>query len=271
MSSIAQGFAEAVGNTPLIRLGTFSEETGCEILAKAEFSNPGGSVKDRVAAAILGEATKATTRGGVGEAGAGAGAGASAPPSLRPGGLVAEGTAGSTGVSLAMLSPCFGVRAAAASSRALLPAQRTESRASALLPRPLCAFQSHTPRSTPRVPALPAHPRATDCTQKNVSSETAGVRASLRATAAMQTAQMRCGTAKALRRRCVRIACGPAAAAGETIARGLVARIHLRLLCCGLTPRAPSARSAHKRPQGPEGRGLVRPRPQRAPRQVRAP
>ena len=81
-----------------------------QILAKAEFSNPGGSVKDRVAAAILGEATKTTTRGGVGEAGAGAGA--SAPPSLRPGGLVAEGTAGSTGVSLAMLSPCFGVRAA---------------------------------------------------------------------------------------------------------------------------------------------------------------
>ena len=75
-----------------------------QILAKAEFSNPGGSVKDRVAAAILAEATASTT-----EAGAGAGARASL---LRPGGLVAEGTAGSTGVSLAMLSPCFGVRAA---------------------------------------------------------------------------------------------------------------------------------------------------------------
>ena len=46
---IKNGFVDAVGNTPLIRLNSFSEETGCEILGKAEFLNPGGSVKDRAA------------------------------------------------------------------------------------------------------------------------------------------------------------------------------------------------------------------------------
>ena len=49
--SIRNGFAEAIGNTPLIRLNHFSEQTGCEILGKAEFMNPGGSVKDRAARA----------------------------------------------------------------------------------------------------------------------------------------------------------------------------------------------------------------------------
>ena len=58
MSSIARGFAGAVGNTPLIRLGILSEETGCEILAKAEFMNPGGSVKDRAALAIIEDADR---------------------------------------------------------------------------------------------------------------------------------------------------------------------------------------------------------------------
>ena len=49
--NIRQGFAAAIGNTPLIRLNRFSDETGCEILGKAEFMNPGGSVKDRAARA----------------------------------------------------------------------------------------------------------------------------------------------------------------------------------------------------------------------------
>jgi cysteine synthase A len=50
---IKHGFVDAVGNTPLIRLNSFSEETGCEILGKAEFLNPGGSVKDRAALYII--------------------------------------------------------------------------------------------------------------------------------------------------------------------------------------------------------------------------
>ena len=50
---IKRGFVEAIGNTPLIRLNSFSDETGCEILGKAEFLNPGGSVKDRAALYII--------------------------------------------------------------------------------------------------------------------------------------------------------------------------------------------------------------------------
>ena len=75
------GFAEAVGNTPLIRLKTLSEETGCEILGKAEFMNPGGSVKDRAALWMSAEAEKSGQ--------------------LLPGGTVVEGTAGNTGIGIA--------------------------------------------------------------------------------------------------------------------------------------------------------------------------
>jgi len=78
---ITNGFAGTVGNTPLIRLRGVSEETGCEILGKAEFMNPGGSVKDRAARAIIADAE---ARG-----------------ELRPGGAVVEGTAGNTGIGLA--------------------------------------------------------------------------------------------------------------------------------------------------------------------------
>jgi cysteine synthase A len=78
---ITHGFAGTVGNTPLIRLRGVSEETGCEILGKAEFMNPGGSVKDRAARAIVMDAEQ---RG-----------------ELRPGGSVVEGTAGNTGIGLA--------------------------------------------------------------------------------------------------------------------------------------------------------------------------
>jgi cysteine synthase A len=78
---IKDGFIGTVGNTPLIRLRTFSEETGCEILGKAEFMNPGGSVKDRAALGII-EAAEAEGR-------------------LKPGGTVVEGTAGNTGIGLA--------------------------------------------------------------------------------------------------------------------------------------------------------------------------
>jgi cysteine synthase A len=79
--SISKGFVGAVGNTPLIRLRGASEATGCEILGKAEFMNPGGSVKDRAARGIIEDAE---TRG-----------------VLKPGGIVVEGTAGNTGIGLA--------------------------------------------------------------------------------------------------------------------------------------------------------------------------
>ncbi len=78
---VRNGFVEAVGNTPLIRLEDLSEATGCEILGKAEFMNPGGSVKDRAAWWIIREHEK---RG-----------------ALRPGGTVVEGTAGNTGIGIA--------------------------------------------------------------------------------------------------------------------------------------------------------------------------
>jgi cysteine synthase len=84
------GFVGAVGNTPLIRLRRASEETACEILGKAEFMNPGGSVKDRAAAAIVADAER---RG-----------------QLRPGGTVVEGTAGNTGIGLAHVCNARGYR-----------------------------------------------------------------------------------------------------------------------------------------------------------------
>src|SRR3954462_14336030 len=79
--SIADGFTGSVGNTPLIRLRRVSEETGCEILGKAEFMTPGGSVKDRAARAIVLAAEKSGA--------------------LPPKGTVVEGTAGNTGIGLA--------------------------------------------------------------------------------------------------------------------------------------------------------------------------
>lgn len=88
--AIRDGFAGAVGNTPLIRLRTFSDETGCEILGKAEFLNPGGSVKDRAALYIVEDAER---RG-----------------ALRPGGTVVEGTAGNTGIGLAHICNARGYR-----------------------------------------------------------------------------------------------------------------------------------------------------------------
>src|SRR5246127_2036930 len=87
---IAADLAGAIGNTPLIRLNRASEATGCEILGKAEFMNPGQSVKDRAALYIIRDAE---TRG-----------------LLRPGGLIVEGTAGNTGIGLAMVGSALGYR-----------------------------------------------------------------------------------------------------------------------------------------------------------------
>lgn len=88
--TIRNGVVEAIGNTPLIRLKRASEETGCEILGKAEFMNPGQSVKDRAALAIIRDAEK---RG-----------------ALRPGGVIVEGTAGNTGIGLALVGNALGYR-----------------------------------------------------------------------------------------------------------------------------------------------------------------
>jgi cysteine synthase len=90
IQDIRRGFAAAIGNTPLIRLDRFSEETGCEILGKAEFMNPGGSVKDRAALAIIEDAERSGR--------------------LKPGGTVVEGTAGNTGIGLAHVCNARGYR-----------------------------------------------------------------------------------------------------------------------------------------------------------------
>jgi cysteine synthase A len=87
---IRDGFVGTVGNTPLIKLRRASEETGCTILGKAEFLNPGGSVKDRAALWIIKDAEE---RG-----------------QLRPGGVIVEGTAGNTGIGLALVGNARGYR-----------------------------------------------------------------------------------------------------------------------------------------------------------------
>jgi len=81
---------EAIGNTPLIRLKGASEETGCEILGKAEFMNPGQSVKDRAGLFIIQDAIE--------------------KGQLRPGGVIVEGTAGNTGIGITMIANALGYR-----------------------------------------------------------------------------------------------------------------------------------------------------------------
>jgi cysteine synthase len=87
---VRNGVIEAIGNTPLIKLQRVSEATGCTILGKAEFMNPGQSVKDRAALFIIEEAVK--------------------KGQLRPGGVVVEGTAGNTGIGLALVGNAMGFR-----------------------------------------------------------------------------------------------------------------------------------------------------------------
>jgi len=87
---IREGFIGAIGNTPLIRLQKASEETGCNILAKAEFLNPGGSVKDRAALYIVKDAEEKGL--------------------LRPGGVIVEGTAGNTGIGLSLVGNALGYK-----------------------------------------------------------------------------------------------------------------------------------------------------------------
>jgi cysteine synthase A len=87
---VRRGFIDLIGNTPLVRLRKASAETGCEILGKCEFLNPGGSVKDRAALYIVRDAE---ARG-----------------VLQPGGVIVEGTAGNTGIGLALVADALGYR-----------------------------------------------------------------------------------------------------------------------------------------------------------------
>src|SRR3984885_8310739 len=87
---IKQDVIAAIGNTPLVRLRQASEATGCEILGKAEFLNPGQSVKDRAALWIIRDAER---RG-----------------ALKPGGRIVEGTAGNTGIGLALVARALGYK-----------------------------------------------------------------------------------------------------------------------------------------------------------------
>ena len=87
---IKNSVVEAVGRTPLIKLSRASEATGCTILGKAEFMNPGQSVKDRAALFIINDAVDKGT--------------------LRPGGTIVEGTAGNTGIGLTVLANAMGYR-----------------------------------------------------------------------------------------------------------------------------------------------------------------
>lgn len=87
---IKDGFIDAIGNTPLIKLQKASEETGCTILGKAEFLNPGGSVKDRAALYIIRDAEQKGL--------------------LKPGGVIVEGTAGNTGIGLGLVGNALGYK-----------------------------------------------------------------------------------------------------------------------------------------------------------------
>jgi len=90
MSGVRDGFRDAIGNTPLIRLREASENTGCDIYGKAEFLNPGGSVKDRAALYIIQDAEDKGL--------------------LKAGGVIVEGTAGNTGIGLALVGCASGYR-----------------------------------------------------------------------------------------------------------------------------------------------------------------
>ena len=88
--SVTPTVIDLIGNTPLVRLNRLSDQTGCEILGKAEFLNPGGSIKDRAALSIV-----QTAR---------------ASGALKPGGTLVEGTAGNTGIGLALVGASMGFK-----------------------------------------------------------------------------------------------------------------------------------------------------------------
>ena len=119
--NICDGFIGAIGNTPLVRLCGPSEETGCNILGKAEYANPGGSVKDRAALYMVRDAEQ---RG-----------------LLKPGGAIVEGTAGNTGIGIAMVANALGYR-----SVIVIPNTQSQEKKDMLR---LCGAELH------EVPAVP--------------------------------------------------------------------------------------------------------------------
>ncbi len=118
---VRRDFVDAIGNTPLIRLARASRETGCEILGKAEFLNPGGSVKDRAALAIV-RAAEAAGR-------------------LKPGGVIVEGTAGNTGIGLALVGNALGYRTVI-----VMPETQSQEKKDMLR---LCGAQLHLVKAVP--------------------------------------------------------------------------------------------------------------------------
>ena len=120
-TTIRDGFVGTIGKTPLIRLNRLSDQTGCEILGKAEFLNPGGSVKDRAALAIVTDAEKKGL--------------------LRPGGMLVEGTAGNTGIGLALVCNAKGYK-----TTIVIPDTQSREKIEMLQ---LCGVHLHT------VPAVP--------------------------------------------------------------------------------------------------------------------
>ena len=114
------GIIEAIGNTPLIKLQRVSAATGCTILGKAEFMNPGQSVKDRAALFIIEDAIRRGT--------------------LRPGGTIVEGTAGNTGIGLATVANAMGFKTVI-----VIPDTQSQEKKDAL--RLLGAERGHGPRA----------------------------------------------------------------------------------------------------------------------------
>ena len=133
----ASSVLNLIGNTPLLRLKGASELTGCEILGKAEFLNPGQSVKDRAALSII----RAAEEDG----------------SLKPGGIVVEGTAGNTGIGLAMVCSALGYRC-----KIVMPRTQSQEKKDAVKllgaelievdgsPMPILITMSTTPNASPK-------------------------------------------------------------------------------------------------------------------------
>ena len=105
MTQIKNNFLESIGNTPLIKLKAASEITGCHIFGKAEYLNPGGSVKDRAALALIKDAQEKKL--------------------ISEGGIVVEGTAGNTGIGLCLLGNSLGYKTIIAVSYTHLRAHET--------------------------------------------------------------------------------------------------------------------------------------------------
>ena len=139
---IRDGVVDAIGHTPLIKLERASAATGCTILGKAEFMNPGGSVKDRPGRQMILEAEK---RG-----------------ELKPGGLVVEGTAGNTGIGLALVANARGYRTVI-----VIPETQSQEKKDMLR---LCGAELvEVPASVPPVPTEQMKPSILPCVSSHIS------------------------------------------------------------------------------------------------------